>query len=248
MGNAPVMHEGAGPCRKTMLTKVCGLTRPQDVALCCQLGVDFVGVIFAAKSPRCVTPAQAAALCSSMPAQSASASPAPLSAPRRVGVFVGATVEEVQATLQEAHLDFAQLHGGEDEAFCRAVGPERVIKVLWPEQLGRQGLEQELARFAPVCAMFLLEAGTSGGGSGKAMNWQLLAGLEVPRPWLLAGGLGPHNMREALAACRPTGVDMNSALETAPGIKDHALLHTAVYLRDAAQGLCPRSPSPLQGT
>ena len=247
MGNAPVMHEGAGPCRKTMLTKVCGLTRPQDVALCCQLGVDFVGVIFAAKSPRCVTPAQAAALCSSMPAQSASASPAPLSAPRRVGVFVGATVEEVQATLQEAHLDFAQLHGGEDEAFCRAVGPERVIKVLWPEQLGRQGLEQELARFAPVCAMFLLEAGTSGGGSGKAMNWQLLAGLEVPRPWLLAGGLGPHNMREALAACRPTGVDMNSALETAPGIKDHALIQAAVYLGDAAQGLCPRSPSPLQG-
>ncbi len=141
---------------------------------------------------------------------------------------MGATVEEVQTTMQEAHLDFAQLHGGEDEAFCRAVGPQRVIKVLWPERLGWQGLEQELARFAPVCAMFLLEAGASGGGSGKAMNWELLAGLKVPRPWLLAGGLGPHNVREAIAACCPTGVDMNSALETAPGIKDYALLHAAV--------------------
>ena len=247
MGNAPVVSEGAGPCRKTILTKVCGLTRLEDVDLCCQLGVDFVGFVFAAKSSRCVTPAQAAALCTCLPDQSALASPAPLPAPRRVGVFVGATVEEVQATMQEAHLDFAQLHGGEDEDFCRAVGPERVIKVLWPERLGRQGLEQELARFAPVCAMFLLEAGASGGGSGKAMNWQLLAGLEVPRPWLLAGGLGPHNMREALAACWPSGVDMNSALETAPGIKDHALIQAAVYLGDAAQGLCPRSPSPLQG-
>lgn len=218
------------------LVKVCGLTRPEDVAVCCQLGVDFLGFIFALKSPRCVTPAQAATLCSSMPAQSAWASCAPPSAspyappcsPRSVGVFVGATVEQVQATMQEVPLDFAQLHGGEDEAFCRAVGPERVIKVLWPERLGRQGLEQELARFAPVCAMFLLEAGASGGGSGKAMNWELLAGLEVPRPWLLAGGLGPRNVREALAACHPTGVDMNSALETAPGVKDHALLQAAV--------------------
>ena len=104
-----------------MLCKVCGLTRPEDVALCHCLGVDFTGFIFARQSPRFVEPRVVAAL--------------PQGPAQRVGVFVQANLATIQNTAQEAKLDLVQLHSGEEVDFCRAVGPERVIKVLWPENL-----------------------------------------------------------------------------------------------------------------
>jgi phosphoribosylanthranilate isomerase len=199
-----------------LLRKVCGLTRPEDVALCHELGAEFTGFIFAEKSFRCISPEAAAAL--------------PKGPSLRVGVFAGAASATGRDTARTAGLDLVQLHGGEDPAFCRSLGPERVIKTLWPERLSPQTLTLEIERFAPVCAYYLLDAGSSGGGSGKRLAWCTLARIAFPRPWLLAGGLGPKTLLPALAACTPGGVDMNSALESVPGVKDHALLRKAFDL------------------
>ena len=197
-----------------LTVKVCGLTRPDDVTLCHELGADLTGFIFVASSPRKIRPEDAAAM--------------PRGKAGRVGVFSGHSVHEVRRIAEVADLDFIQLHGGESPEFCQAVGPERVIKVLWPQALSRGGLNAELLRFAPVAAWFLLDAGQTGGGSGQSPAWDQVQGLASPRPWLLAGGLGPDTMHDALGRCAPDGLDMNSALETAPGIKDHILLRAAL--------------------
>lgn len=211
---------------KSPAIKVCGLTREEDVRLCLELGIDFTGFIFAPGSPRRVSPKAA----SRLPSGSAA----------RVGVFVNQTLDEVRSIMSLAGLDYAQLHGNEDADFCRALGPERVIRVLWPERLlPRKGesaepsgealleaLHRECAVYADSCALFLLDAGSGGGGSGRVLPWSMLAGFAPPRPWLLAGGLGPLNAAKAFAACTPFGVDCNSAVESAPGIKDAKLLRS----------------------
>ena len=205
-----------------ILRKVCGLTRPEDVALCQELKADFIGFIFAAKSPRRIAPEVVTAM--------------PRGTALRVGVFSGADLDTVRNTARQARLDLIQLHGGENLEFCRAVGAERVIKTLWPERLSLENLALELERFEPACAYFLLDAGTSGGGSGRNLTWSGLRRLVFPRPWLLAGGLGPDTLISALSACSPDGVDMNSALESAHGIKDHALLRKAFALVTVRSG------------
>jgi len=167
-----------------------------------------------------VTPEQAAAM--------------PDGPARRCGVFAGMELAGVRDIARRARLDFLQMHGGEDPAFCRALGPERVIKTLWPEGLTAEELDRELERFAPVCAYFLLDAGRSGGGSGTRLDTDALRRIRPPRPWLLAGGLGADTLPAALAAFAPgsgpQGVDMNSALESAPGIKDPVLVRKALTL------------------
>ena len=203
-----------------LLCKICGLIRAEDAALCHSLGADFIGFIFVPASPRCVTPEHAAAL--------------PDGPALRTGVFAGMDLAGVRDIVRRARLDFIQLHGGEEPALCRALGPERVIKTLWPEGRTPEELERELERFAPVCAYFLLDAGQSGGGSGTRLDTDALRRVCPPKPWLLAGGLGAASLPAALAAFAPgpgpQGVDMNSALESAPGVKDHALVRKALAL------------------
>ena len=218
--------------RKTALVKVCGLTREEDVDLCLELGVDFTGFIFVAGSPRCITPAKAAG----MPAGKAG----------RVGVFASQSVEEVADIMKKAKLDFAQLHGGESVEFCKRLGPERVIRTFWPQRIMRElsleeakqvgedtenagaslanALQKTCEPFADVCAYFLMDSGLGGGGSGQTQNWDRLDGFASPLPWLLAGGIGPDNAADALRACPASGLDCNSGVEQAPGIKDEQKL------------------------
>lgn len=196
------------------LCKVCGLTRAEDVALCNSLGVDFTGFIFAPASPRAISPEFAASL--------------PRGPARRVGVFAGASVEAMLAQARTAKLDFFQLHGGEGPEVCARLGAERVIKVFWPESCSPEALRADMELFAPVCAFFLLDAGKSGGGSGARLPFRAFSALRPPRPWFLAGGLGPETLGAALAACSPNGVDLNSALEDSPGAKNPARLRQAV--------------------
>jgi len=209
-----------------LLCKICGLTRPEDAALCHSLGANFIGFIFVPASPRHVTPEGATAL--------------PDGPALRTGVFAGASLAEVRSVARRARLDFIQLHGGEDPSLCRALGPERIIKTLWPENLAPGEMEREMERFAPVCAYFLLDAGPRGGGSGKRLNTDALRRIRPPRPWLLAGGLGVENLAATLDTLAslpgPHGVDMNSALERAPGIKDHERVRKALSLIKTASG------------
>lgn len=195
--------------------KVCGLTRQEDVDCACELGVDFCGFIFHPKSARYVTPEHAAKLHSG--------------AMRRVGVFVGQDADEINAIMATARLDFAQLHGPHSVATAMKVGPERVIRVLWPQTYcHRAQLSHDLQLHAPSCSMFLFDAGQQGGGSGKIFDWESVAGLAIPRPWLLAGGLGPHNIVSAVRLMRPNGVDLNSGIETEPGKKNASSMRETV--------------------
>lgn len=189
------------------LVKVCGLTRREDVAACRDLGVDLLGFIFHPASPRCVDPAFAASVSRG--------------GALKVGVFVHQSADEVRRIMDQGGLDLAQLHGGQNQAFCRAVGPQRVLKVLWPEKLGSaRALEQEAARFAGCCLHLLLDAGSGGGGHGRMMDLAILQHADIAKDWFLAGGLGPDTVRAALAACAPTGLDLNSGVEDAPGSKN----------------------------
>jgi phosphoribosylanthranilate isomerase len=186
--------------------KICGLTRQRDATACKELGIDFCGFIFHPDSPRNVKPETASVL-----------DTGPL---LRIGVFVNQSAEEVRHIMDFADLDMAQLAGGQDEEFCAEVGPARVIRVFWPERYsGAEDLSADLRRFAGYSAYYLLDAGKSGGGSGRSLDFSRLQELDPPKPWFLAGGLGPHNAADAVSVLSPFALDLNSGVEVEPGIK-----------------------------
>lgn len=226
---------------KRLPLKICGLTRPEDALLCAEVGAAYAGFIFAPESPRRISPERAASL--------------QTGAALRVGVFANALPEAVLDIMNLARLDYAQLHGGESVDVCRAVGPDRVIKVFWPQAghgddgaggdaavrhaAAAEKLRRDCELFAPVCALFLLDAGQGGGGSGQSLDFAALSDFRPPRPWLLAGGLGPHNLAMAAAACAPHAFDCNSELEQTPGRKDAVLVRrAAAVLRDNVSANC----------
>lgn len=191
-----------------MLVKICGLTRQADVDAALRLGANFCGFIFHEKSPRCITPEAAARLHTGPQA-------------KRVGVFVNQGADEILDIMGRARLDIAQLHGEQSVECARRIGFYQVIRVLWPRRYDNLALlEEEMARHADACCWYLLDAGLSGGGSGRHLDWRELARLRPPHSWLLAGGLGPDNLAWATTLCRPDGVDINSGIEDAPGVKN----------------------------
>ncbi len=193
-----------------LFLKVCGLTKAEDVQACLDLQVDATGFIFVPGSPREVNPQVAARF--------------PKGSALRLGVFAASSAGQVLEIADKLALDYLQLHGGETKEFCKLVGPHRVIKVLWPQSMSATQLEAECAHFAPYCAGFLFDAGKSGGGSGNSLEFKTLAGLNITRPWILAGGLNCENIPTALAACKPDGLDLNSGVELAPGLKNLDLI------------------------
>lgn len=187
--------------------KFCGLTRPGDARLACELGVDAVGVIFAARSGRRVSPAQAAAVRAAL---------SPLVT--LVALFMDNDEREVRAAISEARPTLLQFHGSEDDSFCRHFG------LPYIKGLGLGGATVEAGTLQaswPHAAGFVLDGHAPGapGGSGER-----LAAADIPadmdRPWLLAGGLDPDNVGHAVRAVRPWGVDVAGGIELAPGIKD----------------------------
>ena len=190
-----------------ILIKVCGMTRKEDVASCEELGVDFLGFIFHPSSPRCVDEEFARSVKTSKA--------------KKVGVFVKQSATEVLETMKNGKLDFAQLHGGQNEEFCKAVGRERVIKVLWPQRYDSvKEFQADIDRYTPFCRYMLFDAGSSGGGHGKSLDFSVFSEVKIPNPWLLAGGLSARNLLEAINIAKPGGVDLNSGVEVSPGIKD----------------------------
>lgn len=191
-----------------MLIKFCGITRQKDADEAARLGADMCGFIFHPSSPRYISPENAAKIASGNVA--------------RVGVFVRQNAAEILEIMQKARLDFAQLHGEQDIACAQAIGPN-VIRALWParyEHIGQMLPDAE--KFAPHCKYFLLDSGKAGGGHGQAPDFASLRGLELPRPYFLAGGLNADNIRLALDLCAPAGLDLNSGVEDAPGLKNAA--------------------------
>lgn len=208
----------------TVRVKICGLRSAADLDACLRADVHAVGFNFYEKSKRFVTTGQAAALARATPADV-----------WKVGVFVGAHPVSVHDHVCAVGLSHAQLHGDEaPEDYVHAGVPlVQVIRVK-----DRQSLS---VRPSPRAAMVLLDTHVAGfGGSGEAFDWRWVgeATADWGLPIVLAGGLTPDNVAEAIAQARPWGVDVASGVESAPGVKDPArVLAFAQAVRDASARL-----------
>jgi len=185
--------------------KICGITRATDAAAAVRAGADALGFIMWPGSPRQVTASQVHEIARDLPALVA-----------KVGVFVDATPKDVASAVREAGLQVVQLHGDENPDDYRACGAALVkaVSLTSPADVGG-------ALRYPQDVTLLIDARDDRrrGGTGKVANWTLARRVARERPILLAGGLGAANVRAAIRAVKPWGVDVSSGVETAPGRK-----------------------------
>jgi phosphoribosylanthranilate isomerase len=186
--------------------KFCGLVRPGDVRLACELGVDALGFVMAPGSPRQLTPSQ-------LPGLRAAVSPLV----DVVALFMNPRASEVLDSIRRLRPTLLQFHGRESDAFCRSFGLP-FLKTL-PMGVGSEDPLTASRRY-PSVAAFLLDGHGPGqaGGKGQGFDWGLTP--QLARPIFLAGGLGPANVAAAIRAIRPYAVDVSSGIESAPGQKD----------------------------
>lgn len=194
--------------------KVCGITRAADAHLACELGADAIGFIFYHKSPRYLAPAAAAAIAAALPPHVA-----------RVGVFADPSPGQVREAIEGAGLDFVQLHGAHRFDDFAAYAPARIICAV---NLQPQESLDRLWSYQGHCDALLLDGFKPGqyGGTGRTVDWALAKQARQVAPLLLAGGLSPANVAEAVAAVAPAAVDVNSGIEDAPGQKNHDKLQS----------------------
>jgi phosphoribosylanthranilate isomerase len=201
--------------------KVCGITRPEDARLAVVLGAAAIGFNFWRLSPRYVEPARALRIGALLPPQIT-----------RIGVFVDADLPQILRIARDASLSAVQLHGEEPPSLARSL-PLPVVRAF-----RRRGSEHapELLRYP--CAAVLLDAHVPGahGGTGQRSDWRLAVRVARLRRLVLAGGLNPENLVEALVAVKPYGVDLNSGVEQAPGKKDPDLLRQAFTVLSQSAG------------
>ncbi len=192
--------------------KVCGIRRLEDAKLAVELGVDYLGLIFA-PSRRQVSEARARALAR-----------ATAGAIERVGVFVNASRDAVLRAVDAAELSAVQLHGDESPEFCAALGV-RAIKVV---RVGMDAPESMWQRYT-TWGFLADTAGQRGaGGTGRPFDWQPARGWARQVRLFLAGGLSPDNVGRAVATVEPFAVDVSSGIERQPAIKDHQLMRDFV--------------------
>ena len=200
--------------------KVCGVRAPAALDAALDAGARRIGMVFYPPSPRHVSIAEAAALAARVPA-----------GVDRVGVFVDPDDSLLGAVLERAPLSALQLHGRESPRRVAAIAARfglpaiKAIPVAAAEDLA---LADD---YAAVADRLLFDARPPAGdasalpgGNGAAFDWRLLAGRAWPRPWLLSGGLTPENVAEAVATGGAREVDVSSGVESAPGVKDPALI------------------------
>ena len=198
--------------------KICGITSVEDATAAVRLGADALGFVFA-PSPRRVTPDQARRIIDSLP-------PLVLT----VGVFVNAPGEELMELKWYCGLDALQLSGNESEKTVDGLHG-RVFKGL---KVGKNGPPD--GNSYPTAVLLLdTESGRAAGGTGKTFDWRLAVDVAKKRPIILAGGLTPENVRQAIETVHPYGVDVSSGVEMEPGRKDHdkiaRFIHSAKFGR-----------------
>jgi phosphoribosylanthranilate isomerase len=189
--------------------KICGLTREADVDAAVEAGADAIGFVLYPKSKRAVTPERVAELARRLP---------PFVTP--VLLFVNAAPAEIGRALASVPHALLQFHGDESPADCDAPGRAYLRAVRM-----REGVDLlDCARRFPRAQGLLLDAHVEGyGGAGKAFDWSLIP-RDVGVPVVLSGGLNPANVTDGVLRVRPWAVDVSSGVESAPGIKDAALM------------------------
>lgn len=204
--------------------KLCGMTRSEDVQLAVALDVDFIGLIFAARSQRKLGLDVAARLRTLVP-----------SSTRVVALLMDNAAQDISTIVDAVQPDILQFHGGEDAAFCASFGLPYLKAIAMGD--GADPLPQ-MAEF-PAAMGFVLDGHGAGeqGGSGKRFDWTRLP-QDHGKPILLAGGLRADNVALAVRTAQPWGVDVASGIERAPGVKDAEAMRqfvAAVRAADAAR-------------
>jgi phosphoribosylanthranilate isomerase len=194
-----------------MKVKICGITNEADAVHAVAVGADALGFVLYRQSPRYIEPAVARAIIAGLP-------PFVLT----VGVFVNEEAATVRRLMDECGLSLAQLHGDEPASYCHSLG-RPALKAL---RLKDRGAFLALAEFQGRANVrgFVIDAFSERayGGTGQTADWTLAAEAARAAPVLLAGGLTPLNVAEAIARVRPYGVDVSSGVEAQPGKKDPA--------------------------
>ena len=189
----------------TKRVKICGITSITDALNAANAGADALGFVFYPKSSRFVTPEQAAEICAALP---------PFI--KTVGLFLNADANQVQETLTKVSLDLLQFHGTETPEFCRSFSRPYI------KALGTDGLEDftKHADQYPDALAILVDSHVLGkaGGTGQTFDWALLP-KHYPKPIILAGGLNPENVAEAIRETSVYALDLSSGVESSPGIK-----------------------------
>ncbi len=208
--------------------KICGITNVEDALLACELGADAIGLNFYSKSPRCISPFTASKIIRNLPPFVSA-----------VGVFVNWQAAAVSTLAKALGLAAAQLHGDEPPQLVTEIAKKvSVIKAL---HLGKGSVLPPFAKYRGATS-FLLDAPHSGqyGGTGHSTDWSLAHTAAKSHRILLAGGLTPENVAEAILAVRPYAVDVTSGIESKPGRKDPAKLSAFFEaVARANQQLCP---------
>ena len=193
--------------------KICGITNAEDALVAVEAGADALGFVFFRGSPRFISPEQAAAIIRNLP---------PFV--QMVGLFVNEDPVMVNSVADHCCLDLVQLHGDESPDYCATI-KRRLIKAFRVKDAS----SLEALPDYPVAAC-LLDAWSPAarGGTGTTFNWDIAARAAAERPIILAGGLTPENVAEAIATVKPYAVDVSSGVEIAAGKKDAALVRAFI--------------------
>ncbi|MFB6331751.1 phosphoribosylanthranilate isomerase [Acinetobacter variabilis] len=195
--------------------KICGITRVEDVQAVADAGCDAIGFVFYPPSPRSVTQAQAEALVKAVPAYI-----------QVVGLFVNSTAYEIQDILKTVPLDILQFHGDESPEQCQAIAQQ--VGRRWYKAIQVKpdlDVVAEIQRYqAAGASAVLLDAWHPDlkGGTGYSFDWSTFPQLDIPL--ILAGGLNPDNIEEAIHTTQAYAVDVSGGVESAKGIKDQQLI------------------------
>ncbi|WP_259773051.1 phosphoribosylanthranilate isomerase [Aliiroseovarius crassostreae] len=202
--------------------KICGLKTPETVQAACAAGARYIGFNFFRKSPRSVSIDQAASLMLDMPIGVA-----------KVALVVDMADDEIAQIVDGTTTEILQLHGSETPERVAEVKARfglpvmKAIGIAGPEDVG------EIDRYAPVADQLLIDAKAPKGadlpgGNGISFDWRLVQRKYWPCPWMLAGGLNPDNVAEAMRLTGAKQVDVASGVESAPGVKDPDLMRAFV--------------------
>lgn len=208
--------------------KICGLTRPDDVDAAVAAGARYVGFVFFPKSPRHLDLAAARALALRVPPGCV-----------KVALTVDAEDGLLDRILAEVPVDMLQLHGQETPERVANLRARHGLPVMKAIGIRSESDLSTIDRYAPVADQILIDAKPPAdadipGGNGLAFDWRLITGRRWPVPWMLAGGLTPENVGEAIRLTGARQVDVSSGVEEGPGVKDAGRMQRFVGAADAA--------------
>lgn len=189
--------------------KICGLTSLEDARYASGAMADYLGFIFVPSSKRLINPDLAAAII------------AWIEGPQSVGVFMNQPIDDVVDITTKTGIQLVQLHGHESPEYCSLMNVPVIKAIHVTENDTQESIHDKVQPYIGVVDFLLFDtqSGGASGGTGVPFDWSILNVLELDIPFFLAGGIGPDNVKSAIARVHPYCVDVNSKIEMSPGVK-----------------------------